>query len=343
MRRLGALAVAVAVSFAAVVSGAGSAQAVATVPGPPTDVHGVWTSSDGERTYIDWTAPVDDGGAMLLGYALRGSSDDGATWANLWSNDECTTQEPACVPESGKVLSYSLTQFTTYRFEVRAHNEIGWGPWSAMSPPYANNPGGRDRPLAPRDVTTIADDHSILVRWSAPPDPYGLRMDYEIQWAPVGEAFTATRTAWTSAHSYLIIGLDESKAWQVRIETIRNEAEFSLWRTLTGIRMADNPQHIVNFAGLPRVVVRDGRTQILPCGVHTDSGRDVRVYLTWSGPRWRLVDDDAVIVKRSSCGAVAVITKGQPVRILVGLWATPAPPKDGYLKVKIYRTWDDPK
>lgn len=335
--------VAAIASLALALVGAAPVFAVATVPGPPTDVHGVWTSSDGERTFVDWTPPADDGGAMLLGYALRATADNGSTWIDLGWNDECTPQEPSCVPESDKIVSYSLTQFTTYRFSVRAHNEVGWGPWSAMGQPFTTNPGGRVRPLAPRDVTAIADDHAILLRWSAPPDPYGMHINYEIQWTPVGTDFTGTRTAWTDAHSYLITGLDETKAWAVRIETVRAEAEFSLWKTLTGIRMADNPQRIVNFDGLPRAIARNGRTQILPCGVHTNTGHQVRAYLTWTGPTWRRVDADAVVVKRSACGGVAVITKGQPVRVTVGLWATPAPPKDGFLAVRIYRTWDSPK
>ncbi len=333
--------VAMATSLAMV--GISSPAAASTVPGPPLDVHGVWTSSDGERTFVDWNPPVSDGGVMLLGYGLRATKDNGNTWIDLGWNDECTPQEPACVPVSDKVVSYTLMPFMTYRLQARALNENGWGAWSALGPAFTANPGGRLRPSPPRDVTAIAGDRAILLRWSAPADPYGLPINFQIEWTLTGGTYAAAHTAWTRAHSYVISGLDATKSWQIRIKTVRSEAESSWWRTISGIQMAKNPQRIIQYAGFPSAVARSGRTRILPCGVQTNRGHTVRAYIDWTGIAGLSVDDNAVVVKRSACGGVTIVTTGQPVRIRVALWATPAPPQEGLLKVRIYRTLDRSK
>ncbi len=100
----------------------------ATVPGLATGVVG----SNATSTSIDvsWTAPY-DGGSPILQYAVRRSSDGGATWAPGYTY---VSGSPA--PTSVTVTG--LTPGTSYVFQVAVRNAVGWaGVWSASSAPTA--------------------------------------------------------------------------------------------------------------------------------------------------------------------------------------------------------------
>jgi predicted phage tail protein len=74
----------------------------------------------------------------------------------------------------------NLQNGTTYRFRVRAHNEIGWGAWSALS--NAVTPYGT--PSAPRNIDAQVNGTaptSVDVSWAAPSDTGGGSVRYEVR------------------------------------------------------------------------------------------------------------------------------------------------------------------
>lgn len=92
--------------------------ATPTVPETPTAVSaGSATSSS---LTVSWTAPANTGGASIDVYQVERSI-DGTTWVTVSSS--------ASSPLSVTGLSAS----TSYVFRVRAHNSVGWGPYSDSS------------------------------------------------------------------------------------------------------------------------------------------------------------------------------------------------------------------
>jgi chitodextrinase len=85
-----------------------------TVPRPPRDVRG--TPRD-RAARVTWIAPSSNSGAPITRYQVK-ASPSGRTCA--------TTGARACTVTR-------LVNGTRYRFEVRARNAAGWGPWSARS------------------------------------------------------------------------------------------------------------------------------------------------------------------------------------------------------------------
>lgn len=94
-----------------------STTAAPTVPETPTAVTASGATSS--SLSVSWTAPS-DGGAAIDAYQLEKST-DGITWTLVSST--------ATSPYSVSGLSAS----TSYVFKVRAHNSVGWGPFSDSS------------------------------------------------------------------------------------------------------------------------------------------------------------------------------------------------------------------
>ena len=93
----------------------------AKAPGAPTNLAA--TAGNGQVT-LNWTAPADDGGAAITGYQYRQQSGSGAygNWMNV-SGGAST---------SSHVVS-SLTNGSSYTFQVRAVNSEGGGAASASA------------------------------------------------------------------------------------------------------------------------------------------------------------------------------------------------------------------
>jgi hypothetical protein len=144
---------------------------VPTVPGKPTAV----TAAAGNASaLVSWTAPADNGGSAITGYAVT-SSPDGKT---------CTTSGILSCTVSG------LTNGTSYTFTVTATNGVGPGPASDPSAPVtpANLPG------KPTAVTATAGNASAVVSWTAPADNGGSAITgYTVKSSPGSKTCT-----WTS-------------------------------------------------------------------------------------------------------------------------------------------------
>jgi hypothetical protein len=82
-------------------------------PQPPIGLTATGSSS---QIDLSWTAPLDDGGSPITGYAIERSADSGSTWSGLVSNTGSTA---TTYSDTG------LASGTTFTYRVSAVNIIG--------------------------------------------------------------------------------------------------------------------------------------------------------------------------------------------------------------------------
>ena len=96
--------------------------AAATVPGAPTSLSA--TASGTSTIDLDWTAPVDDGGAAITGYRIEVSPDGTSDWTERVGNTNST----------GTTYSHTgLSAGTTRHYRVSAINSVGTGTASSTA------------------------------------------------------------------------------------------------------------------------------------------------------------------------------------------------------------------
>jgi hypothetical protein len=103
------------------ISGGKWKQVWPVVPSTPTNVSG---ASRGSGAQVSWTAPA-NGGAAILGYDIRYSSNGGTTWTSASTSFHTKTATTELVT--------GLTNGTSYIFDVAAINIEGKSPYSAAS------------------------------------------------------------------------------------------------------------------------------------------------------------------------------------------------------------------
>jgi hypothetical protein len=129
-----------------VVSGSGSGPGT---PGVPRNVTA--TPVGGGSVYVDWDAPISDGGSPIDKYQVDYSDDGGSTW----------TPAGLGAPETDRTVP-SLTIGDTYLFRVEAGNALGYGPYAYSSPtlvtssPSATSASGSDSTVTPTVTTSSA-------------------------------------------------------------------------------------------------------------------------------------------------------------------------------------------
>ena len=142
----------------------------AIAPGAPTGLTA--TASGLNRIDLSWTAPSNNGGALISGYKIEVSSDSGATWYNLVANTYSVATTYA---------DTRLAAGTTRHYRVSAINSAGTSNPSniddATTDPAAIAPG------APTGLTATASGlNRIDLSWTAPSNNGGaLISGYKIE------------------------------------------------------------------------------------------------------------------------------------------------------------------
>jgi len=127
---------------------------------------------------LTWVPPTASGGAAVSEYAIRYSSDGGATWS-----------EPILTRDTATSATVDgLTNDTAYIFQVAAVSSLGRGDWSPSSAPITS----RDLPSAPA-ITAVEPRDGALALTVAPPATGATPTGYEYRvdggpWLPAAGA-----------------------------------------------------------------------------------------------------------------------------------------------------------
>ena len=98
--------------------------ATTTAPDAPASL----TASPGNtQATLAWTAPVSDGGAAVIKYQYRVSSDSGSTWNPDWTDVSDGSDAGTDLDDERSFTVTNLINGTLYTFEVRAVNSVGSG------------------------------------------------------------------------------------------------------------------------------------------------------------------------------------------------------------------------
>lgn len=176
-----------------------------TVPETPTAV----TTGSATPTTIalSWTAPSNDGGSAINGYAIQKSSDGGSTW------DTFTVTNTTSVSISVTGLSNS----TTYKFRVAAKNTNGQGPFSVAPYASASTTAAPTVPETPTAVTASgATSSSLSVSWTAPSDGGAAIDAYQLEKSTDGTTWTLVSATATSPYSVSGLSASTSYVFKVR-------------------------------------------------------------------------------------------------------------------------------
>ncbi len=169
-------------------SGAVGPMTPATVPQAPT---GVAASAGASSVGVTWTAPADNGGTAVTGYAAT---------ANPGGAHCTTTGALSCV-----VLG--LTNGAAYTFTVTATNAVGTGPSSAASDPATP----LDRPGRPTNVVAVRGKARATVTWHAPSANGRPITSYRVTSSPGGRSCTLLTPA---VPTCVVLGLTNGTAYR---------------------------------------------------------------------------------------------------------------------------------
>lgn len=142
-----------------------------TVPSAPRNL----TVSGIDRTtvFLDWDAPVDDGGSAITSYRYHIDTKNDGSWEELGTLNSTSTS----------VNLYRFTPGETYAFMISAVNSIGA---SATSNKAVITMQGITAPSAPQDLTAVAGNTSVYLSWSYPADDGGGTINYQYRYRQSG-------------------------------------------------------------------------------------------------------------------------------------------------------------
>jgi hypothetical protein len=177
--------------------------AAATAPGAPT---GVSASAGLGQATVNWTAPVNNGGASITSYRIT-------------PYIGATAQTPVTVSASASSKTITgLTADSAYTFKVAAINSVGTGPDSAAS--NSVTPTAATAPEAPTGISASAGVAQAIVNWTAPASDGGSPItSYRIT-PYVGATAQTPATTGAGASSTTVTGLSNGTTYTFKVEAI---------------------------------------------------------------------------------------------------------------------------
>ena len=224
----------------------------AIAPGAPTGLTA--TASGLNRIDLSWTAPSNNGGALISGYKIEVSSDSGATWYNLVANTYSVA------------TTYAHTRLaagTTRHYRVSAINSAG-----TSNPSNIDDATAAIAPGAPTGLTATASGRSqIDLSWTAPSNNGGaLISGYKIEGSPDSGAtwYNLVANTYSVATTYADTRLAADTTRHYRVSAINSAG-------------TSNPSNIDDATTDPAA------TAAAPTGLSATTG-DQQVTLSWTAP-----------------------------------------------------------
>ena len=196
--------------------GAASTWVTSAPVASPTAPASLAATAQSTGATLNWVAPVDDGGAAVVGYRIEQSTDGGSTWGSavqLGAVVQAQTLRNLSVDNAGLSTSTSL-QVTglqagrSYLFRVQAYSVVGESPWNQTSV-IAGLP-----PTTPGTPQVTPSQNSIVVTWAR-----SVAADaptYTVQRSSDGGRTWVTVTT-TTATTFTDDGLTSGTAYSYRI------------------------------------------------------------------------------------------------------------------------------
>lgn len=184
-----------------------------TTPGLPV----FSSASSGNGTYtLNWTAPVDTGGAPVISYTVELTTANQASWSGT-----------TVTGITGLTYQFTgLTNGASYRARVLAVTAGGSG---SYMDPY---PSGQQTPsTTPGDPTyrdASATDKTYTLKWNAPADNGGAAVTYTVQVTDANQQNWSTSVSGVTATEYTFTGLTNGASYraQVRADNVRGSSGY---------------------------------------------------------------------------------------------------------------------
>jgi hypothetical protein len=190
------------------------------VPAAPTAL--LLTAVGSTQVNATWTAPANNGGAIITDYEINYSSDGGANYITF--NDGVSATLAASVT--------GLTGNTSYIFRVRAINSVGNSAYSSTTTITT----GVVTPGAPTNLTLVRVANSstqLTASWTAPVNTGGGIDDYVIERSTDGVTFTTVVDGVNANTTYVIPGLTPGTNYTVRVRAKNSAGESANSSTAT--------------------------------------------------------------------------------------------------------------
>ncbi|NDD55718.1 BspA family leucine-rich repeat surface protein, partial [bacterium] len=174
-----------------------------TTPGAPS---GVSAASGNTQVLLSWTAPTDNGGALITDYSIQYKSGSGA-WITF--SEGVSTSTSAVVT--------GLVNGTEYTFQVAAINAAGTGSYSTSS--LGVTPA--TTPDAPTGLTGTPRSSQVVLAWTAPDNGGSAITDYVVQYQLAsGGSWTTFADGTSTNTSATVTGLTNGTAYLFQVAAV---------------------------------------------------------------------------------------------------------------------------
>jgi len=206
-----------------------------TKPGAPTSLSG---TKGNAQVALSWTAPSSNGGAVIDDYEIDYSSDNGTTW-NTFADG---TSDSTTATVTG------LTNGTSYKFRVRAHNSEGASLNSNLTP--AIKP--LTVPSAPSITTTVSGNEYVDLVWSVPTSDGGTPItDYSVEYsADAGITWGVFADEVLDTPSATVTGLTNGTFYVFRVRALNAEGFSPYSSSSAQIRPRTTPSAPTDVVGV---------------------------------------------------------------------------------------------